>query len=229
MQKINVKTEAPIRINKYLADTGIYSRRKADALVLENKVHVNGSLISVGTKVKDGDVITINIKQEANIYALYYKPRGEVTGPIDAIPNTLPVGRLDKDSEGLLLYTNDFRVFDNLLNPKFAREKEYDVKVREKATPRVVTILKRGITTQEGNFAEVKDVVVKADGHNIKIVLTEGKKHEIRRMLNALNLTIMKLVRVRIMHMKLNGIKAGEVRILDEKDTTKLLTALNLN
>ncbi len=229
MQKITVKTEAPVRINKYLADTGIYSRRKADTLIDQNRVHVNGSLISVGTKVKDGDVITINIKQDKNIYALYYKPRSEITGPIDAIPNTLPVGRLDKDSEGLLLYTNDFRVFDNLLNPKFAREKEYDIKVREKATPRVVTILKRGITTQEGSFAEVKDVVVKADGHNIKIVLTEGKKHEIRRMLNALNLTIMRLVRVRIMHMKLNGIKAGEVRILDEKDTEKLLKALDLN
>lgn len=229
MQKINVKTETPVRINKYLADTGIYSRRKADSLVSENKVHVNGSLISLGTKVKDGDVITINIKQDANIYALYYKPRGEVTGPIDAIPNTLPVGRLDKDSEGLLLYTNDFRVFDNLLNPKFAREKEYDVQVREKATPRVVTILKRGITTQEGKFAEVKDVIVKSDGHNIKIVLTEGKKHEIRRMLNALNLTILKLVRVRIMHMRLTGMKAGAIKILDEKETTKLLMALNLN
>lgn len=229
MQKINVKTEAPVRINKYLADTGIYSRRKADTLVEQNKVHVNGSLISVGTKVKDGDVITINIKQEANVYALYYKPRGEVTGPIDAIPGTLPVGRLDKDSEGLILYTNDFRVFDNLLNPKFAREKEYDVTVREKATPRVVTILKRGITTQEGSFAEVKDVIIKPEGHNIKIILTEGKKHEIRRMLNALNLTILKLVRVRIMHMKSYGMKAGSVKILDEKETAKLLAALGLN
>jgi 23S rRNA pseudouridine2604 synthase len=228
MQKINVKTSTPVRINKYIADAGMYSRRKADDLISKNKVHVNGSLISLGVKVKDKDIITILEDKGKNVYALYNKPRGEITGPINIFPNSLPVGRLDKESEGLLLYTNDFQVFDNLLNPKFAREREYEITIREKATPRVITLLKKGIETQEGVFDPVKEVLILNDGYKLRIILTEGKKHEIRRMLNALNLTIIQLIRTRIMNMRLGNLKSGEIKILNEKEEERLLRELDL-
>ena len=145
MKTITAKLEAPVRINKYLSDQGFVSRRKADDFIKQDLVSINGKSVTLGTKVKDGDIVTISLPEKEYTYALYVKPRGEVTGRIPEIPNCEPVGRLDKDSEGLIFYTDDFRVVDALLNPKHAREKEYDVVVREKATPRVVTLLKQGI------------------------------------------------------------------------------------
>lgn len=228
MKSITVSVQAPMRINKYLSDQGIVSRRKADELVAQHRVHINGKPVALGTKVTTGDVITFSVAQEEPIYALYVKPRGEVTGKVAGLPTCEPVGRLDKDSEGLLLYTNDYRVIDRLLNPKYAREKEYEVVIREKATPRVETILKRGIHTQETEYAPVKSVHTYNEGHALRIVLTEGKKHEIRRMLNALNLTILSLRRVRIMSFVIHGLASGKVHILTPRQKETLLRDLNL-
>jgi 23S rRNA pseudouridine2604 synthase len=228
MKTITVTTKEPVRINKYLSDQGVVSRRKADELVAQHRVHVNGAPVALGTKVKHGDTITFAVTQEEPIYALYVKPRGEVTGKVRGLPTCEPVGRLDKESEGLLLYTNDYRVIDRLLNPKYAREKEYEVMIREKATPRVETILKRGIRTQEAEYSPVKSVRIYEDGHALRIVLTEGKKHEIRRMLNALNLTILSLKRVRIMSFVIHGLQSGKVHILTPRQKETLLRDLSL-
>jgi pseudouridine synthase len=126
------------------------------------------------------------------------------------------------------MYTDDYRVVDALLNPKHGREKEYEVTIREKATPRVVTLLKKGIHTQEATYAPVKNVHIYNEGYSLKIILTEGKKHEIRRMLNALNLTIKSLKRVRIMSFNAHGLKSGTVHILSKQQTEKLLTECGL-
>ncbi|MDQ5962891.1 MAG: rRNA pseudouridine2604 synthase [Patescibacteria group bacterium] len=226
MKTLTVSTNTPIRINKYLSDQGIVSRRKADNFIERGLVSVNGKPITLGTKVSNGDKVTVSLEKKTCTYALYMKPKGEVTGRIPSLHGCEPVGRLDKESEGLLLYTDDYRVVDALLNPKHAREKEYEITIREKATPRVVTILKRGITTQEATYSPVKSVHIYNEGYSLRIILTEGKKHEIRRMLNALNLTILSLKRVRIMSFVSHGIAVGKAHILTEKQKERLLKDL---
>lgn len=228
MLEIKAENKEEKRINAFLRDAGIGSRRSVDSYIEQGNVTINGKPATLGSKVAKGDKITVKTIKKDLIYALYHKPKGEVTGPIDALPGALPVGRLDKESEGLLLYSNDFRVVDALLNPKYGREKEYEVTVREKATPRVVTLLKKGITTQETTYSPVKTISIYNEGYSLRIVLTEGKKHEIRRMLNALNLTINTLKRVRIMSFVLRGIKAKSHHILNPQQVTTLFESLSI-
>lgn len=223
MKEIKVTLKTPVRINVFLRDQGLGSRRTIDNFITNNQVTINDTPATLGSKVNNKDVIKIKLPQQQNIYALYHKPRGEVTGPLADLPGCQPLGRLDKESEGLLLYSNDYRIVDALLNPKNSREKEYEVTVREKATPRVVTLLKKGISTQETTYAPVKAVTIYNEGYSLRIILTEGKKHEIRRMLNALNLTVVSLKRVRIMSFVIHGLKAKAVHILSDKQVATLL------
>ncbi|MFA5132034.1 MAG: pseudouridine synthase [Candidatus Paceibacterota bacterium] len=228
MKEIKVTTKEPVRINVFLRDEGVGSRRTIDEYISRNYVTINGSQASLGSKVSKGDTVCITYPQKELIYALYNKPRGEVTGRRPELGGCEPLGRLDKESEGLLMYSNDYRVVDALLNPKYGREKEYDVVIREKATPRVVTLLKKGIYTQEATYAPVKSVSIYNEGFSLRIVLTEGKKHEIRRMLNALNLTVMKLARTRIMSFSVHGLASGKVHTMTPKQVTTLLKDLGI-
>ncbi len=223
MKEIKATNKEPKRINVFLRDEGIGSRRTIDNFITNNQITINGKPATLGSKVSKGNIITVKTVQRDMVYALYHKPRGEVTGRHPDLPSCEPLGRLDKESEGLLLYSNDYRVVDALLNPKFAREKEYEVVIREKATPRVVTLLKKGIRTQETQYAPVKAVSIYNEGYSLKIILTEGKKHEIRRMLNALNLTVMSLKRVRIMSFVIHGLKSKALHILSPKQVETLL------
>ena len=207
-----------------MRDEGLGSRRAIDSYIESGLITINKKVATLGSKVSHNDVVTIKLIAKDLVYALYHKPKGEVTGRLASLPGCEPLGRLDKESEGLLLYSNDYRVVDALLNPKFAREKEYEVVIREKATPRVVTLLKKGITTQEAVYAPVKAVSIYNEGFSLKIILTEGKKHEIRRMLNALNLTVLSLKRVRIMSFVIHGLKQKAVHVLSPKQVTTLLT-----
>jgi pseudouridine synthase len=229
MKTFTVDSKEPIRLNKYLSDSGIISRRKADSLISLGLVMINDHIAILGDKVKHKDVVTMQLPGHSPVYALYYKPRGQVTGKVSDLPGCEPVGRLDKESEGLLLYTNDYRVTDALLNPLHAREKEYEVVIREKATPRVETLLKKGIRTQEAQYAPVKDIKIYEDGHRLRIILTEGKKHEIRRMMNALNLTIVSLKRIRIMSFLIHGLTSGKSHMLSLRQVTTLLKELGLD
>ncbi len=222
MQKIIVTTDTEKRINAYLSSFGICSRREADHLIESHKVLVNGKISTLGQKVKKDDTIEIRQESKNFTYFIYNKPRGEVTREIEGYRDIYPVGRLDKESEGLLLYTNDYTLVDTLLNPKNANEKEYMVKVREKMTPRVKRLLEGGITTQEGMYGAAKKVTIYDDAHTLAIILTEGKKHEIRRMLNALNLTIMSLRRVRFLFLQLSNLREGTIRMLTEDEIGKL-------
>ena len=223
MKEIKATHHDPKRINVFLRDEGIGSRRAIDQSIENGNVSINGKVAVLGSKVLKNDIVTIKTITKDLIYALYHKPRGEVTGRIPLLPHCEPLGRLDKESEGLLLYSNDYRVVDALLNPKFAREKEYEVVIREKATPRVITLLKKGIRTQEAQYSPVKAVSIYNEGYSLRIILTEGKKHEIRRMLNALNLTVVSLKRVRIMSFVLHGLKQKTVHTLTAKQVETLL------
>lgn len=223
MKEFKVANKEEKRINAYLRDEGLGSRRVIDDYIGKGYVTINGKKSELGSKVKKGDTIRVSSPHKDLVYALYYKPRGEVTGRLEELAGCEPLGRLDKESEGLLLYSNDYRLSDALLHPRHGREKEYEVTVREKCTPRVVTILKRGIRTQEGEYAPVKSVAIYNEGHSLKIILTEGKKHEIRRMLNALNLTVLSLKRVRILSFVIHGLKAGQIHKLSPRQITTLL------
>lgn len=223
MKEIIVTGKEEKRINAFLRDEGVGSRRTIDSYIEKGYVMINGKRATLGSKIKHGDKVSVSFPQKDLIYALYYKPRGEVTGRHPELPDCEPLGRLDKESEGLLLYSNDYRLTDALLHPRHGREKEYEVTVREKCTPRVVTILKRGINTQEGSYAPVKSVAIYNEGHSLKIVLTEGKKHEIRRMLNALNLTVLSLKRVRILSFVIHGLKPKQLHKLSPRQVTTLL------
>lgn len=223
MKEIKVTNKEEVRINTFLRDEGLGSRRTIDEYIDKNYITINNKPATLGSKVSSGDIIRVKQIAKDLVYALYHKPRGEVTGKNEQIPSCEPLGRLDKESEGLLLYSNDYRVVDALLNPKYGREKEYEVVIREKATPRVVTLLKKGIRTQEAEYAPVKAVTIYNEGYSLRIILTEGKKHEIRRMLNALNLTVVSLKRVRIMSFVIRGIASGKVHILTPKQVDVLL------
>ena len=223
MKEIKVTSTKPERINVFLRNEGVGSRRTIDDYIQKGYIHINNKIATLGSKVSHGDMVQVKHITKDLVYALYHKPKGEVTGKIDALSECEPLGRLDKESEGLLLYSNDYRVVDALLNPKFGREKEYEVTIREKATPRVITLLKKGIYTQEATYAPVKAVTIYNEGYSLRIILTEGKKHEIRRMLNALNLTVVSLKRVRIMSFVIHGLKSGAVHILTKTQQHTLL------
>jgi 23S rRNA pseudouridine2604 synthase len=229
MKRHIIFTEKEVRLNKYLSQTGICSRREADKLMEEKKIALNGHHVSPGVKVKNGDTITILENENPCYYFLYYKPRGEIVLPKKEKGVSLdPVGRLDKESEGLILYTNDFRVTEQLLHPRHAHKKEYTVTVREKPTPRVERLLLLGIKTQEATYKPAEKVTLFPELNKIVIVLTEGKKHEIRRMLNALNLTIIKLVRTKILFFGASTMKEGGLRELTKLEKAKLLSDLSL-
>ena len=221
MKYINPKEN---RINKSLQEQGLYSRREADKVVESGKIFINKKRAQLGDTVKAGAEVEIRSEIKENKYVIYYKPRGEVTGESqkEKLQGLHPVGRLDKESEGLLIHTNDHTVVDLLLNPKNKIQKEYKVKIREKATPRVERILLAGIETKEANYAPVEAIRMSEDCYTLYITLTEGKKHEIRRMLNALNLTIVSLCRIRIEKFKIMNMKPGQIRDMTKEDFEKL-------
>lgn len=229
----------PIRINRYLALKGITTRRGADELIRSGSVRLNGRPAYLGDRVmSEADQIEIfaDGNEKDFIYVAYYKPRGIIThspqgsersiAEVAGFPGLFPVGRLDKDSEGLILLTDDGRVTERLLHPRFAHEKEYVVTVREKIASTAPGILKAGVRS-DGERLNAKAVTL-SGARTLSIVLTEGKKHQIRRMLAAVNLTVEELVRVRIMDIRLGALKPGKGRKLTGKAREAFLKSLGL-
>ncbi len=210
----------PKRINKYLRDKGHGSRRETDELVNKGFVRVNGTVADTGYMIKKGDVVEVKKQNKEYKYFAYYKPRGISTQDLPGKESVItkfkdkgvyPVGRLDKESEGLLILTNDGRFARKVLSKKKEYEKEYTVTVREKINPKVVEIFQSGIKTRTlGKLLPVKTQVT--NNNKLKMVLNEGKKHQIRVMLNELSYTVTSLKRTRIGDIKLKGVKPGELK-----------------
>jgi 23S rRNA pseudouridine2604 synthase len=208
--------EYPIRINKYLQEKKLASRREADSLIEKGLVLVNGKKTKLGYMVQEKDVVEVNVKKNS-VSLAYYKPRGLPTQDRPGVKSVVtewqaeglyPIGRLDKESEGLLLLTNDGRfarkVFDK-------HDKEYLVKVREPLRKGIVSIMESGMTTNTlGKLLPVKAEIINRT--TIKMVLKEGKKHQIRVMLNDLCYTITSIKRTRIQDIELGNMKPGESR-----------------
>lgn len=229
--------EYPIRINKYLEEQKIATRRGADLLIEQGKVLVNGKKAVLGYKLKEGDKVEVTGESaKSHLYLAYYKPRRQATEEINVSvkgEKTFPLGRLDKESEGLIILTNDGRLTDRLLNPKYAHEKVYEVEVKEKVSPMHKKILEGGVKykSQDRSRQERQSILLKAKKveitgpNNLEITLTEGKKHQIRRMLAGAHLTVASLKRVQIMNIKLGQLAPSKSR---ELRGSELVTFLNL-
>lgn len=209
-----------MRINKYLADKKISTRRGADELIREKKVFINGKLAVLGSQVSESDKVEVKGHTEKEyVYFAYNKPIGEETSsPKDGL---FPLGRLDKASHGLLIVTNDGRITDQLLNPKYIHEKEYVVKTSNKLRSSFKQKMEAGVNIEGYNTKKCKVQIL--NDHAFRIILTEGKKHQIRRMCSALFQEVADLKRERIMNIKLGNLKPKGLREIKGKELVTFL------
>ena len=214
--------EYPIRINKYLREKGLASRREADKLIEDGSVFINGEKAENGMMVKEGDNIKVVENKKQYQYLAYYKPRGLATQDLAGKKSVVsewrdkglyPIGRLDKESEGLLLLTNDGRFVTEVLSENSKYEKEYIVTVKETLRPGIIRVFQAGMKTKSlGKLLPAKAKMVKSN--TLQIILNEGKRHQIRVMLGEFNYTITSLKRIRIGNIKVGNLKPGKTRIL---------------
>jgi 23S rRNA pseudouridine2604 synthase len=231
----------PVRINRYLALNNISSRREADALIEKGVVLINGKKAKIGDKVNEGDKVTVNAKaaevMKKYVYFAFNKPRGIVTSsPRDgqksikditySADDVFPVGRLDKNSRGLLILTNDGRINDKLLNPEHDHEKEYVVEVNKPITNIFLKVMSQGVQLED--FKTKPAVVEKKDETTFNITLTEGKKHQIRRMCTNLGWEVVDLKRIRVMGVKLGTLGSGQQRKIQGPELEELLKSLGI-
>lgn len=199
----------PMRINKYLADRRISTRRGADELIKQKKIFINGKLAVLGSKVIETDKVEVRGAEEKKyVYYAYNKPIGiETSSPKEGL---FPLGRLDKASHGLMILTNDGRITDGLLNPKFFHEKEYVVKTLNKLRSNFKQKMEAGVNI-EGYMTKPCKVQILND-FAFRVTLTEGKKHQIRRMCSNLFQEVADLKRERIMNIKLGKLGSNSTR-----------------
>ncbi len=219
----------PMRINQYLAWQKHSTRRGGDELVQKRQVLINGRFAELGDKVNENDIVEVlkNKKPKGYLYFAYNKPVGETTDtPIFLNKDIFPLGRLDKDSHGLMLLTNDGRVTDRLLNPEYAHEKEYIVTVKEKLRSNFKQKMEEGVDI-EGYLTKKCKIEILND-FKFKITLTEGKKHQIRRMCVALHNEVGDLKRTRIMNLELGKLPSGSHRAIGGKELDIFLKNLGL-
>ncbi len=233
-----IKPPYPMRINKYLAHKGFATRKGADELIINHKVYVNGVVAGLGDKINEKDLVEVkkNKKPETYVYFAYNKPRGIITHSAQGdekeikevfpVKDIFPVGRLDKDSYGLIILTNDGRITDRLLNPTHSHEKEYIVGINKPINSRFKYLMDRGVTI-EGYTTKPCHVTIVNDT-SFKIVLTEGKKHQIKRMCAALGYNVTDLKRTKIINIDLGKIKSGEYREIKELELKEFLQKLGL-
>lgn len=228
-----------MRINKYLSQNGYASRRRADELVQEGRVFINGKKAELGSQVLEKDVVTLDgVTKEENVYMAYFKPTGivtigaqegekEIKDVLKLSEKIFPVGRLDKDSHGLILLTNDGRVTQRLLHPTQGHEKEYTVIVNKPITHTFISEMSRGVDIKGSRTKPTK--VRRTSKMSFDIVLTEGKNRQIRRMCTALGYEVKDLQRFRIINIQLGKLKAGQFRIVKGDELDEFLKILKLD
>lgn len=229
--------EFPIRINTYLAHTGVCTRKQADSLISQGKIFINKKIAKLGQMVQQNDVVETKGFKKEFVYALWNKPRGVSTPDSKMITvagkevKTHAIGRLDKETDGLILLSNDTRLSEKLLNPKYNHEKEYDVSVREHIVGAQLQRLLSGVRiSHEGRKVTVKAKRAEKKTPSIlTIVLTEGKKHQVRQMCSAVNLTVDHLRRTRIQGLSIGKLRSNQVRELSETEIATLLTSVALS
>ena len=227
-----------VRLNKYLSQAGICSRREADVLIEGGKVSVNGKIADPGMRVNDLDKITVEDKpvghREKKVVLAYYKPVGvtctekdkhaqiTIRDVVEYPVRVTYAGRLDRDSEGLLLLTNDGDLINGLMRAANFHEKEYLVRVNKPISRDFLKKMSDGMLLKDLN-ERTRPCFVKEEGKFVfRIILTQGLNRQIRRMCRALDYHVVNLKRVRIMNIRLGDLKRGEYRELTEEELTEL-------
>lgn len=224
-----------MKVDKYIGHSGFTSRQKAFTLIEEKRVTVNGKTATHSTKIQEGDVVLVDgksitdtVKKKQTIIA-YNKPKGiECTAEkipgniIDAVAhkqNLLPVGRLDKESEGLILLTNIKPLIDQISNPKFGHEKEYVVTLNLPVRSQFLKEIREGTDIGGVTTQPCEAWIEPGTKRVFRIILKQGINRQIRRMCNKFDYQVIKLQRVRVMHIELGKLKTGEWRELSEEET----------
>jgi 23S rRNA pseudouridine2605 synthase len=230
------------RLQRLLARAGYGSRRSCEELIIKGRVTLNGTVATLGDRadpIEDEvrvDGLEVNLDPNVKYYA-FHKPAGVVTTMRDPQgrpdmrafvpeegPRIFPVGRLDRDTEGLLLLTNDGDLANALMHPRFGVEKEYLAEVEGVPTPKHVGRLRRGVELEDGHARANSARVAGRSGDRgaVRLVMTEGRKREVRRLLAAIGLPVTRLVRVRVGAVRLGGLAPGEVRELTHDEVIAL-------
>ena len=231
-----------VRLQKFMADSGVASRRKSEELIADGKVRVNGKIAQIGDKIDPKhDVVSVNGRKIARgndyVYLMLNKPRGYVTTMSDEMDRkcvaelvadvgrrVYPVGRLDRDSEGLLLITNDGEFANAMTHPSRHIAKTYRVSVRPKITEDQITVLTSSLMIDGRKTlpADVRIVSNEEDKSVLEIVLYEGRNRQIRRLCEEAGLDTVRLKRIAIGQLKLAGLKVGEYRSLTHDEVSLL-------
>lgn len=237
--------ENQMRLNNYISSTGLCSRREADTLIEEKRVKVNGVTAVLGMRVNEGDEVLVDdlpIKPKKKFVTLaYYKPSGitctsepDVKGNIiDAVnypERIFPIGRLDKESEGLILLTNDGSIVNQILRSENEHEKEYLVYVHKPIDREFKYLMEQGVeifNPVKNELTVTQPCKVRIIGEkNFKIILKQGLNRQIRRMCSALGYKVVYLKRIRIMNLTLDNLNKGQYRILSDDEYNELMKQL---
>jgi 23S rRNA pseudouridine2604 synthase len=231
-----------IRINKFFTEHGICSRREADRLIEAGRVTINGVVAKLGDQVHAGDVIARDGQAipwgQPRIYIKYHKPVGVTTTSEAHVPRNIireighpervfPIGRLDKDSSGLILLTNDGDIVNEILRTEFGHEREYEVTVDRPFDESVLDRLAAGVVILGRKTKPCR--LERLGPKQFRIVLTEGRNRQIRRMSQAVGYRVVALRRVRIMHVTLGGLPSGAWKPLSSPEREQLLRAVGRN
>ncbi|MGB3160082.1 MAG: 23S rRNA pseudouridine(2604) synthase RluF [Carnobacterium sp.] len=229
-----------MRINKYISEAGKASRRGADKLITEGRVFLNGKRATIGSQVEPGDDVRVDGNQlyvaRNNVYIALNKPVGitsttekGVKGNIVDLVNhpfrVFHIGRLDKDSEGLILLTNDGDIVNEILRSENRHEKEYIVSVDRPINPEFLENMSTGVKILDTTTLPCE--VVQLSKYDFKIILTQGLNRQIRRMCEELGYNVYRLQRIRIMSIQLGTLPVGQWRYLSKKEKTNLFKELN--
>lgn len=224
-----------IRLNKYLSDAGVCSRRQADRWVEEGKITINGNMAVMGQRVLPGDKVAVNgkpiKKEEDKVLLAYNKPRGIVCTTSKVEKNNIvdyinydkriyPVGRLDKDSSGLILLTNQGELVDKILRGSNYHEKEYIVTLNKKITPEFLRAMGSGVPILDTVTRPCE--LEQMGPRTFRIILTQGLNRQIRRMCEYFDYKVVELKRVRIMNIRLGKLKEGTYRKIAGKELEEL-------
>lgn len=235
-----------MRINNYISSTGLCSRRQADELVKQGKVLINGGLAIIGQTVNPDDTVEVNGEPikivETYVYIALNKPvgitctaervvNGNIIDFVNHSERIFPIGRLDKDSEGLILLTNDGSIVNKILREENEHEKDYIVTVNKTITPSFIDGMTKGVkiynpVKHEHTVTKVCKLT-KIDKISFKITLSQGLNRQIRRMCTQFGYKVVKLKRIRIMNIELNDLPVGKWRNLTEEELNDLFAIIN--
>ncbi|HGA2265463.1 TPA: pseudouridine synthase [Streptococcus agalactiae] len=235
-----------MRINKYIAHAGIASRRKAEELIKQGMVTINGQVVNeLATQVKAGDLVEIEgspIYNEEKVYYLLNKPRGVISSVsddkgrktvIDLLPQVkeriYPVGRLDWDTTGLLILTNDGDFTDKMIHPRNEIDKVYLARVKGIATKENLRPLTRGVVIDGKKTKTARYTIIKVDHEKnrsvVELTIHEGRNHQVKKMFEQVGLLVDKLSRTQFGTLDLTGLRPGEARRLNKKEISQLHNA----